>query len=266
MLKNKKLLLIILISLIVVIGLIVGIVLIVINKSEEPIIEERTPEEIEGLEEEDLENNFKKRFYSIEYTEDKNEIVSKGYFYDEIKDNKYSVKLNIPQINKETELTKKINKEIVDKYGNKLLDVMNNDNAYTIYNVDFITYKYKDILSIIIKTVLKEGNTVQRTAIEIFNYDIENDKIVTLSEVLKEKNIEKTDVQTKIINTIRDKNTNSKNLAEQGYNIYVRDIRSDEYLIENIKTFFIDEQGYIYIVFPYGNNNYTETMDVIIIK
>lgn len=143
---------------------------------------------------------------------------------------------------------------------------MNNDNAYTIYNVDFITYKYKDILSIIIKTVLKEGNTVQRTAIEIFNYDIENDKIVTLSEVLKEKNIEKTDVQTKIINTIRDKNTNSKNLAEQGYNIYVRDIRSDEYLIENIKTFFIDEQGYIYIVFPYGNNNYTQTMDVIIIK
>ncbi len=266
MFKNKRILLIVIISLIVLIGIIIGIVLIVLNQNNDSIIVDKTPEEIEKLQDEDLENNFRKRFYNIEYIEDKNEIVSNGYFYEENKENHYSVKLNIPQINKETELTTKINKEIVDKYGDKLLDLMNTKSDYTIYNVDFITYRYNDIVSIIIKTILKEGNTAQRTAIETYNYDIENDKVVTLNEILKEKNFEKSNVQTRIINTIRDKNTNTKILAEQGYNIYVRDIRSEEYFIENIKTFFIDENGYIYILFPYGNNNYTETMDVIILK
>lgn len=265
MLKNKKIFLIILISLILVVAIIFGILLIVINKnSSESLVEERTLEEIEALNEGDLENNFRKKFYNIQYTEDKNEIVSKGYVYEEKKDNQYSVNLNIPQINKETETVAKINKEIIDEYGNKLLDLMNGENDYTIYNVDFITYQYKDIVSIIIKTSLKEGKLAQRVAIQIYNYDIENDKIITLNDVLKENNINKNELQTKIINTIREKNANTKTLAEQGYNIYVRDIRSDEYLIENIKTFFIDEQGNVYLVFPYGNNNYTETMDVII--
>ena len=262
--KNKKIILIIAVSLIVLIGIVIGVFLIVNNKklNEEQII----AQEEQQLSEEELENNFKKKFYNIEYTEDKNEIVSKGYFYEAEKENEYNIKLNIPQINKETEVTKQINKTIVNIYGNKLLDIINNKNEYTVYNADFITYNNDNIISIIIKTVLKEGSQAQRTTVETYNYDIENDKLITLNEVLKEKNIDKSKAQTKIINTIREKNTNTKILAEQGYNIYVRDIRSEEYLLENIQTFFIDENGYLYILFPYGNKNYTETMDVIILK
>jgi len=146
-----------------------------------------------------------------------------------------------------------------------LLDLVENEREYTIYNVNFLSFTNGNILSVVIKAVLKEGNTPQRTMIQTYNYDIDNDKIITLDEILKDKNIDKVNVQNKIIETVREKNVNTSILAKQGYNIYVRDIRSDEYLIENIKTFFVGEDGHIFIVFAYGNQNFTETMDILVL-
>lgn len=261
MLKNKKILLIILICLIVVIAILIGAIVVVNNMDSQ----EEMPQEEEQLSEEVLANSFRNRFLNIEYTEDETNIVSKGYFYEEEKESQYSIKLNVPKINLETETVAKINKDILNTYGNKLLDIMKNNKEYTIYNVDFITHINENIVSLVIKTVLKEGNNPQRVAMQTYNYNVEADKIVTLDEILTENNIEKSAVQTKILNTVREKNVNTQVLAEQGYNIYVRDIRSDEYLIENIENFFIGEEGHIYILFPYGNKNFTETMDVVIL-
>ena len=51
-----------------------------------------------------------------------------------------------------------------------------------------------------------------------------------------------------------------------GYNTNVRDVNADKYKIENAEEFFIGEKGYLYVVYPYGNNEFTSEMDVIIFR
>lgn len=36
------------------------------------------------------------------------------------------------------------------------------------------------------------------------------------------------------------------------------------YKIENTSTFFLDKDNYLYIIYAYGNNNFTSEMDIII--
>lgn len=158
-----------------------------------------------------------------------------------------------------------INSEIINTYGTKLIDIVYNWKEYTLYNVDYISYVNNNILSIVIKSTIKEGSNPQRVTIQTYNYSLENDKQVSLEEMLSLKGLKRADIQSKIITQMREKNTNAEAMASQGYNVYVRDIRSEEYLIENIKTYFLGEEGHLYIIFAYGNTNYTETMDIIIL-
>ena len=39
---------------------------------------------------------------------------------------------------------------------------------------------------------------------------------------------------------------------------------ADIYKIDNTSTFFLTQDGYVYIVYAYGNNDYTTEMDLII--
>lgn len=260
---NKRIIVTTLIVLLALIGVVLA-ALLILNKNTTNSSLENTQEE-KIVSQETIENNFKNSFYNIDYTEDNESMVERVFDYEENKESKYSVKVNLPKIKTETDITTKINEEIIDAYGDKLLDIINNSEEFTLYNIDYISSVNNNILSIAIKTTLKEGNNPQRLLIGTYNYDIVNDKVLKLEEMLSLKGIEKSDVQQKIIDTVRQKNVNTTALSEQGYNIYVRDIRSDEYLIENIENFFIDEEGHIYILFPYGNKNFTETMDVIIL-
>jgi len=261
MLKNKKTLLIILISFIVIIAVIIGIILIKKNTAST----EETSKEEQSLTLEELENNFKNAFYNIEYEENEEALVTPVYQLNKSEENKYDVNVNLPKINLNTDITNKINDEIINTYGVKLLDIIKNNQEYTLYNIDYVSFINDNVLSVVIKSTLKEGSNPQRVMLQTYNYDLDNNKELSLEEILNLKQIEKSVVQSKIIETVREKNTNVTDYAGQGYNIFVRDIRSDEYLIPNITTFFIGEGGHIFIVFAYGNNNYTATMDVIII-
>ena len=258
---NRKIIVII-ICLAVLVSLVFGIVLFANIKNKKVNQEENI---IDNMSYDELEENFQKSFSQIKDMQANKDGVSTQYVLEKNKENRYSIGVFLPQINSKTRVTKKINEEILDTYGKTILTILKNDGKYISYNVNYTTYKNENIISIIIKTVLKDGNNPQRVIIQTYNYDEVEDKLVTLEEILEQKNIEKTDVQSKIIDTIREKNTNSSTLANQGYNVFVRDIRSDEYLVQNIETFFIGENGHIFIVFSYGNNAYTTTMDVIIL-
>lgn len=260
--KNKKILIITLTSIVIAIILVIGIIFIINQTNKNKSFKE---EEKVQVSKEELEKNFINLFSNAEYTDNINELVSLAYDMEREETNKYKVKVNIPKINIESDEISEINKEIIDTYGRKLIDIVNNNKEYSIYNIDYITYTNEDILSVVIKCTLKDGTNPQRVIIQTYNYDLQNEKTVTLKDILNKREINQTDLQSRIIETVREKNVNSKALAEQGYNIYVRDIRSDEYLIDNIKTFFIGQDGYIYIIFAYGNSNFTETMDVIVI-
>lgn len=262
MLKNKKMLIIILISIMVVMIITIGIILIV-NKNNTNNKQEGNVENKVNIEE--LESNFRNDFYNIEYSQNEENIVIPAYRMQEENQKQYNLNVNLPKINIDTETTKTINNEIINTYATKLLNILKDAQNHTVYNVDYITYTNENILSIIIKCTLKEGSNPQRLIIQTYNYDIENDKQISFEEILSLKNIESSDVQSQIIKTIREKNEKTETVSNQGYNLYVRDIRSDEYLIENIKTYFLGQDGHLYIIFAYGNTSFTETMDIIIV-
>ena len=262
---NKKSILIIILSLIIIAVLLI-VAFIVLQKLNNNSKQENELEMAPTESEETIENNFRNKLYNINYEEDSQDIVVCAFDYETSKENKYSLKVNIPKIDLETEITTQINNEIMESYGKKVLDIINNGTEFTLFNLDYITYVNDNILSLVIKATLKEGNKPQRLIVQTYNYDMANDTILTLKDIIKLKNIEELDLQVKIIDKVREKNVNTTALSEQGYNIYVRDIRSDEYLIDNINEFLLDEKGYLYILFPYGNNNFTETMDVIVAK
>ena len=99
--------------------------------------------------------------------------------------------------------------------------------------------------------------------IQTYNYDLVSEKLVSLKDFIESKNIDIEKAQQEINSTIKAKNQNTESLANQGYNIYVRDLESDEYKIDNIDNYFLNKNGELIIIFPYGNKNFTGTMDLI---
>lgn len=257
--KGKKILIIVLIIILVILSL-VAVGLFVFNKEQ---VEIQRQEEEAVL---NAEENFKKLFQNREYSENENEAITLSYKMEKTEEGKYEVNVKVPLVNIETDTAKAINDEINNIFGKKLLEVVKENTAFAKYNVDYIAYTNNNIISLIIKATLKEGIEPQRIMAYTYNYDLKENKLLTLEEYIESQDLDKNSIQNQIINYIREKSINSSGLVEQGYNIYVRDIRSEEYLIENIKTFYIGEDGKLYILFPYGNNNATETIDVIIVN
>ena len=54
-----------------------------------------------------------------------------------------------------------------------------------------------------IRSNLKEGVSAQRIIIQTYNYDLRNNKEINLEEVLKIKNIDKSELQGKITDSIK---------------------------------------------------------------
>lgn len=257
--KGKKILIIVLIIILVILSLVV-VGLFLFNEQQV---------EIQRQEEEAIlnaEENFKKLFQNLEYSKNENEAITLSYEMEKNEEGKYEVNVKVPLVNIETDTAKAINDEINNIFGKKLLEVVKENTAFAKYNVDYIAYTNNNIISLIIKATLKEGIEPQRIMAYTYNYELKENKLLTLEEYIESQDLDKSVIQNQIINYIREKSINSSGLVEQGYNIYVRDIRSEEYLIENITTFYIGVDGKIYIIFPYGNINATETIDVVIVN
>ena len=69
-------------------------------------------------------------------------------------------------------------------FADKANDVLSKSDKYTIYNVEYVAYLNENILSLVIKSTLKEGDSAQRIIVQTYNYDIETGKKLTLNEVL----------------------------------------------------------------------------------
>lgn len=182
----------------------------------------------------------------------------------ENKINSYDIDVNIPQINIDNKIIEKYNKEITDVFKSKTESVLKSENKNIIYAVEYTANIEYDILSLMIKSNLKEGNSAQRIIIQTYNYDLRNNKEITLEEVLKIKNINKGETQNQIKNEIEAEQKKVEDLQKLGYNIYSRDMNSNIYNIENSKQFYLSENA-IYIIYPYGNETFTSEMDMIII-
>lgn len=179
-------------------------------------------------------------------------------------ENFFSVNAVIPLLNINTEKAKEINKAIQAEFHEKANSVMRQQGVYTVYNVSYVAYINNDILSVAIKASLREGEKAEKVSIKTYTYSLSAERQVKLSELveLKQQTIEA--VQSTINSEIKTAYNNAKIIAAEYGNLYERDLNSDMYKVENATSYFLTDDGYVYVLYPYGNNDYTNEMDVVI--
>lgn len=274
--SNKLKIFYVSIILICIIAIIVAIYIQITRDAEELLKEPEVPQ----ISEESLENyktefnnifenkvNYSKNNnYKITRRDSEKEIIYLGYENHENKVNNYDLDVNIPYINIKDEKIEEYNKEIKETFEKKAKNILNNNNNNTIYTVKYSAYVTKNILSLVIRSTLKEDNNPQRDIIQTYNYDLKNQKECTIQEMLEMKEITKQQANEKIKKEIKDVQETISELEKLGYNVYSRNPESDIYSINNVTEYFIGENNALYIIFAYGNENNTSEMDIVIIQ
>lgn len=181
----------------------------------------------------------------------------------ENKINDYDIDVHIPYINIDGKIVEKYNKEI-EAFESKINSVLNSKNNNSIYTVEYVSNVQNGILSLIIRSNLKERNNAQRVILKTYNYDLRNNKEISLEEVLRIEEIEQTELQQKIKNEISTEQKKVEDLKNLGYKIYSRDLSSSKYDIKNSKEFYVTSDA-LYIIYAYGNETFTNEMDLIVI-
>lgn len=192
------------------------------------------------------------------------ELVYCKYDIKEEKNGKYSINAKIPYFKDENEETKKVNNEIYNVFAKKIIDIVNTEAVNNTYNIDYVAYVNNNIVSLVIRCKYKNGRNPQREIIQTYNYDVENKKILNIQDILEYKELDKTEVQNKISEQIKTVNNEKEIIRQQGYNVYMRDESSEIYKVDNTPNFFIGKNNYLYLVYAYGNRNYTSEIDLII--
>ena len=230
------------------------------NKTDEEIVTLETGFNnlfINGIDNYDGENDNKKK-------EEDKALIYTQYQKKESKLNSYNLEVNIPKINVDNEIVDKYNKEIQDTFETLSENVLKSENSNIMYNVDYVANVQDGILSVMIKASLKQGSSAQKIIIQTYNYDLRNNKEITLEEVLKIERLNKEDIQNRINTKIQQEAEKAKDLASMGYNIYERDVNSDIYKVENSTEFYLTLNA-LYIIYAYGNETDTSEMDMVIL-
>lgn len=191
-------------------------------------------------------------------------IVYTKYEKKETKLNSYDLEVHIPHINISGEVVEKYNQEIENIFVDMAKKVLQSENNNVIYTVEYVANIQDDILSVMIKSNLKEGSKAQKVIIQTYNYDLRNNKEITLAEVLKIEQLNENDVQNKIKADIQTEQKKAQDLKSLGYNIYSRDINSDIYSIEKSTEFYFTGNT-LYIIYAYGNQMATSEMDIVVL-
>ncbi len=203
---------------------------------------------------------------SVKKIKDDEDIILIAYNTQE-QDENYTVDLKIPYFNIDSENARKYNQQIKSIFKDKSESVTSsNSQKEIIYNVKYKAYENNNILSLVILSELKEGNSNERIIIQTYNYNLENNEMFEIKDFIKQKNIDTSYANNKIKNEINSSQEQNLKLVELGYNVTIRDTNKDEFKIENVTEYFLGENGYLYLVYPYGNNEYTSELDVVILK
>lgn len=182
-----------------------------------------------------------------------------------VEKDKYEVNINIPIVNINSNVAKQINEQIEQIFLQKAATILsNNIEMYTIYSVDYIGYVNNNILSLVIKSNLKEGENPQRVIFMTYNYNLDTGKTVSLDELLSQKKITVANLQNKINKEIKEISKKTEDLKNIGYSVYTRNPDDNMYKVENTTLYFLGEDNYIYILYAYGNSNNTSEVDVIV--
>lgn len=192
------------------------------------------------------------------------ELVYTGYTKDVTENNSYNINVQIPYINIKNSTIDGYNEEIKNLFEKKAEDILKTKNKNTIYTVEYNACVEDGVLSIIINANLKEGSSAQRVIIKTYNYDLDTNQEINLSQLLKGESVDTSYAKSKINEEIEVEQKKAEDLKALGHSIFSRDKNDDMYKIENVEEFYFQD-GAIYVIFAYGNDKYTSEVDVAII-
>lgn len=180
---------------------------------------------------------------------------------------KYTMDLKIPYFNIKEDNAINLNQKIKNIFKDKSESVANStSDVNVIYNVKYKAYLNNNILSLVILSELKEGDNNQRIIVLTYNYNLETNSEVSINDIISNKNIDIKQANQHIKNTVDNSQKENLKLRDLGYPIDVRDSNGEEYKLENAKQFFQGQNGYLYVLYPYGNKEFTSEMDIVIIR
>ena len=215
-----------------------------------------------------FENIFDNKFddiknYEVQKMKNDKDIVYTNYYKEE-KNNKYEMNVNLPYINIKNKVVQNFNQEISSTFEAKAEEIIKDTDKKVIYTVKYKANIENDILSLVIYSDLKQDSSAQRVIIQTFNFNLEDNKELTLDDVIKIYDLNKNEVQDMIDKDIKLEQKKSEDLMGLGYNVFSRDLKSEIYKVENVKEYFIYNNN-IYVIFAYGNEKATSEKDIVII-
>lgn len=232
-----------------------------ISGDSKPKTQEEIKNQLKSLFTNDFINNST---YEVQKANDSKDIVYSAYDIQK-KEELYEVDIHIPVINISGDVPASFNKITQSVFADEASKILN--KKYTekvIYDVNYISYINDNILSLAIKSTLKRGNNPQREIIQTYNYNLETGEKVELVDVLTKRNIVQSECQNKINQVVSKAQEEAQILVKSGYQVYNRDLSNSIYQLSNISNFFLGSTGELYIIFAYGNQNFTAEMDVVL--
>ena len=201
---------------------------------------------------------------NIQKIVEQNDIVYSAYDIEDKKDN-YEIDIHLPVMNIQGEVPASFNKITPEVFANKASEIINSQSTTKIlYQIDYVSYINGDILSLIIRATLKEGDNPQRVIVQTYNYNLATMQEVSFEDALSYRNLVQSEVQTKIQSTVQKAKEEAEILVQSGYTVYNRDLNDSMYQLSNIANFFVGPNGDLYIVFAYGNEHHTAEMDIVL--
>ena len=212
-------------------------------------------------------NNLIPKLYcsSINKKDDSKDIV---YTYKTVaeKDDKYSISAYLPKVNINAYYADKINAQISQDYEDTINDIIDNTKEDTDYSVTYKAYLNGDLLSILIKENIHKGKSTQSSKIKTYNYNLNNNTEVGIMDIVEAKNYKQKDIQKEIDTEIEALNKKDEEIKTQYSEVKLRDLNNSMYKIENTENFIINDQGYLYLIYAYGNTEDTNKIDTIIFE
>ena len=181
----------------------------------------------------------------------------------------YEVNMKIPAVNIKNELSITLNNANQTTFINKANEIIADKESKkkTIYTIDYAAYVNNDILSLVIRSTLKEGASAQRVMLQTYNYNLTNNTEASLVDLITVKMLNKDEVNNKISEVVNKAYTEAQTLQNMGYNqIYNRDLTNEMYSVDGAGVYFLGPNGELYIIYPYGNNEFTSTMDIVLFE
>lgn len=203
---------------------------------------------------------------NIKKKEDNKELVYTKEKITEKENDKYNILANIPKINISSSRADEINKEINEMYVEKIDEIINKSKEYTDYSINYKTYINGELLSLVIKETIREGKNTQKAKINTYNYNLKQNKTVTINDIISIKGYETKKLQKEIDTQIEELNKKDEELKSQYTEVKLREESDEMYKIENTENFIVNEEGYLYLIYAYGNKENTNKIDVIIFE